>query len=279
MLTAPSVQPGELAVEVVVDARGNTRATTLRQRYPQRVTMPLRCDAQYPGAAVLCIQSPSGGSFSDDTLRTDVHCRPGSHLHLTTQSATQVFAGDGPGARQTLTLRVDAGAVLEYYPGTVIPHADSTFVQRVDVEVQPGGVYLGWEALAAGRIAHGERFAFTRYDAALVVRTDGRAVARDRQVIRPGHSPERLIGGNYLATFVAVAPGRCTESLLEKIRAIIAGLAGCIAGAGRLPAGAGVFVRLTAAHAPQLHDMRHQLFSQARTALVAVPSTSAQERR
>jgi urease accessory protein len=266
-VTAPAIIPGELGIDVVADAAGRTRTASLRQRYPQRVTMPMHCDPQHPGAATLCVQSPSGGAFSDDDLRTSVRCGSDAHLHLTTQAATQVFAGDGPGARHRLDFEVLAGAVLEYYPGTVIPHADSTFVQRVDVDVAPGGVYLGWEAVAAGRIAHGERFGYACYDSAFVVHIAGRAVARDRQVLRPrtGGCP---VQDDYLATFVAVAPGRIIEPLLERLRPVLGDLKGGSGGAGRLPGAAGVFVRLTAVTAPDLHRARRFLFDAARTALI-----------
>ncbi|SEH63647.1 urease accessory protein [Mycolicibacterium rutilum] len=269
-MTAPTIRPGELAVDVVADATGRTRTTSLRQRYPQRVTVPLRSATDHPGAATLCVQSPSGGAFSDDDLHTAVRCGPGSHLHLTTQAATQVFAGDGPGARHRAEFSVAAGAVLEYNPQTVIPHAGSTYRQRVDIDLACGGVYLGWEAVAAGRIAHGERFTYCCYDSAFTVRVDGRVVARDRQVVRPGAATGGgcLLDGDYLGTFVAVAPGSDTELLLDGLRSVLDTAEGCRGGAGRLPAEAGVFIRLTAQTAPELHRTRHALFEFARSVLV-----------
>ncbi|KWX57269.1 urease accessory protein UreD [Mycobacterium sp. NAZ190054] len=260
-MTATAIRPGELGVEVVADAAGRTRTTRLRQRYPQRVTAPLHCDPRRPGAATLCVQSPSGGTFSDDELHTTVRCRPGSELHLTTQAATQVFAGDGMGARHRLDFTVDAGAVLEYCPGTVIPHRDSRFHQRLDVGIATGGVYLGWEAVAAGRIAHCERFGYTCYDNAFVVRVDGRPVARDRQVIRPGGGdPGPLVDSDYLGTFLAVAPGCDTVALLDRLRLVLDGTGG----AGRLPHGAGVFARVAVPGAPELRRIRRRLFDAAR---------------
>ncbi|GFG54158.1 hypothetical protein MAGR_55990 [Mycolicibacterium agri] len=263
------IAPGELAIEAVADATGRTRMVSLRQRYPQRVTSPLRCQPDHPGAATLCVQSPSGGVFPDDDLHTTVRCDIGSHLRLTTQAATQVFAGDGPGARHRLEFTVAAGAVLEYYPLTVIPHAHASFTQQVDVDVKPGGIYLGWEAVAAGRIAHGERFGYNCYDNAFTLRTGGRVVARDRQVIRPGNNcaPGCLVD-DYLATFVAAAPGRSHDMLLQSVRAVLDGLDGCCGGAGRLPGDAGVLVRLTARRAPELHRARQLLFDATRAELL-----------
>lgn len=267
-MTAPTIQPGELGIEVVADSAGRTRTASLRQRYPQRVTMPLHCDPDRPGAVTLCVQSPSGGTFSDDELRTTVACRAGSHLHLTTQSATQVFAGDGAGARHHLDFTVDRGAALEYYPGTVIPHTDATFTQTIDVNVETGGLYLGWEAVAAGRIAHGERYGYHTYDSAILARVDGRAVARDRQVIRPGTDAMSLLEGDYLATLLVVAPGADIEALLRRLRATLDDGSGCSGGAGRLPAHAGVFLRLIAQRAPDLHRARTDLFAAARRELI-----------
>lgn len=273
MTAPPAIRPGELAIDVVADATGRTRATTLRQRYPQRVTTPLHSDAEHPGAATLCVQSPSGGAFSDDELTTIVHCNPGAHLRLTTQAATQVFAGDGPGVRHRLSFGVRGGAVLEYYPGTVIPHTGSTFTQQIAVDVERDGVYLGWEAVAAGRIAHGERFGYASYDSASVVSVDGGAVARDRQLIRPRDgNAGSLVDGDYVATFTAVAPGHPVDPLLHGIRLALDGLEECRGGASRLPGAAGVFCRLTAAHAPALHRARCRLFEASRAELLTVAS-------
>lgn len=268
-MTAPTIRPGELGIEVVADASGRTRARSLRQRYPQRVTMPLHCDPVHPGAATLCVQSPSGGTFSDDELRTVVRCRTGSHLHLTTQAATQVFAGDGDGARHHLEFTVHSGAVLQYYPGTVIPHTDSTFTQTIEVGVEPGGIYLGWEAVAAGRIAHGERYGYRVYDSAVVARVAGRTVARDRQVIRPGSDAMCLLEADYLATFLVLAPGRDVESLVARLRTTLDGTQACRGGAGRLPGAAGAFVRLIAPRAPDLQRARQELFVAARADLLS----------
>lgn len=270
MTAAVAIRPGALDIDVVADASGRTRTASLRQRYPQRVTMPLYCDPGHPGAATLCVQNPSGGAFSDDDLYTTVRCGEAAHLHLTTQAATQVFAGDGPGARHHVSFAVHNDAILQYYPGTVIPHTGSHFTQRIDIAVERGGVYLGWEAVAAGRIAHGERYGYSGYDSALVVGVDGLTVARDRQVIRPQSSCEAtaLIDGDYVATFLAVAPGRPVPALLDRIRQALGDADG---GASALPSDAGVFARLTAHHAPDLQRARRRLFDAARAALIPKP--------
>lgn len=266
----PTIAPGELTVHAGTDATGTTRITELRQRYPQRVTTALHTDTDHPLAAVLCVQSPSGGTFSDDDLATTVRCAPGSHLHLTSQAATQVYAGTGPGARHRLRFTIDAAAALEYLPKTIIPQADSTFTQTVDLDIGTGGVYIGWDAIAAGRIAHGERFRYAAIDNACTVRVDGRVIARDRQLITP--AGVQALDGDYLATLLVVAPGSAPEPTLAAIRAVLACHPDISGGAGELPHRAGVFARLTARHAPELRTVLQSLHRAARATVLPSPS-------
>lgn len=261
------IAPGELTVHVGVDATGRTRVTTLRQRYPQRVTTALHSDERYPRAAVLCVQSPSGGTFSDDSLCTTVVCEPGSHLVLTTQAATQVFAGEGPGARHRLRFTVHPGATLEYLPKTLIPQSDSLFTQTLDVDIADGGCYIGWDAVAAGRIAHGERFRYTGVDTAVTVRAQGRVVARDRQRFTPATAP--LHDGDYVATQWVVAPGR--PPAIDAVRTVLAGLPGVRGGAGELPCRSGLLNRLTADCAPELRYARHTVHTAVRDSVLTTP--------
>lgn len=261
------IAPGELTVHTAADATGRTRITDLRQRYPQRVTTALHTDAEFPRAAVLCVQSPSGGTFSDDDLHTAVRCTPGTHLHLTSQAATQVFAGSGPGARHRIEFTVDAGAVLEYLPKTIIPQSDSMFTQTLDVDVEDGGVYIGWDAIAAGRIAHGERFRYAAIDNSFTARSQGRVLARDRQRITGAHT----LDGDYLATLLVVTPGATPGPALAAVRAALDEHPEISSGAGELPDRTGIFARIIARRAPELNRVRLALHAAARRSVLEQP--------
>jgi urease accessory protein len=258
------IAPGELTVHVGTDATGTTRITELRQRYPQRVTTALHTDADHPRAAVLCVQSPSGGTFSDDDLSTTVRCAPGTHLQLTSQAATQVYAGTGPGARHRLRFTVDADAVLEYLPKTIIPQSDSTFTQTIELDIDHRGVYIGWDAIAAGRIAHGERFRYAAIDNSFTLRVGGRVIARDRQLI----TPQAVLDSDYLATLLVVTPGRAPEPALAAVRAALDSHPDIRGGAGELPHRAGIFARLTARQAPELRAVLQSLHRAARATVL-----------
>lgn len=265
MTTATPIRPGELALRVVADGTGRTRIADLRQRYPQRITTALHCDPCYPGAAVVCVQNPSGGTFSDDELSTTVDAETGTHLRLTTQGATQVFAGAGGGSRHRVRIRVGPGSVVEYLPRTMIPHRDCSYTQHLDIALSPTGTYLGWDAVAGGRLGHGERFAYRRVDGTIRVSVAGRVVVRDRQLIEPPAA--RLIGADYLVTMLMLAPWADGDRLLRAVRATLERV-DVRAGASDLPHGAGVIVRLVTDRATELPQLQAELARSAREVLV-----------
>lgn len=245
--------PGTLHVEVIADCTGKTRTRRLEQSYPQRVTAPLYVDTE-PGIAFLCVQSPSGGIFADDALQTTVSATEGGHLLLTSQSATQVFdSAVGAGASHAQRFHVGHDAVVEYVPREIIPHAQARYRQLTRVEVCSGGVFLGWDVLAAGRIARGERHRYRSVCARVEVSVDGRTVARDAVRLDHGtcESRARLVGGDYLATLMIVAPGRDVAPLHHDIAAYF-DAQGLVGGVGTLPADAGLLVRIVGASAPGL---------------------------
>jgi urease accessory protein len=258
------IAPGELTVHVGTDDTGRTRISELRQRYPQRVTTALHSDERFPLAAVLCVQNPSGGTFSDDDLCTTAVCASGSHLLLTTQAATQVYAGAGPGARHRLQFTVCSDATLEYLPKTVIPQSDSVFDQQLDIDISSTGTYIGWEAVAAGRIAHGERFRYAASDFAATVRSEGRVIARDRQRFAPSVAP--FLDGDYVATMMVLAPGR--PAVTSVVREVLAGLPDVRGGVGELPHCAGTLARITTDRAPALRHAQETAHSAVRDAVL-----------
>ncbi len=82
-------------------------------------------------------------------------------MRLTTPSATRVYRTRGQPAVQETHIRIGEGASLEYLPDHVIPHRDSRFHQSLRVDMGRGSRAIFWDALAAGRVAHGERWNFT----------------------------------------------------------------------------------------------------------------------
>ncbi|MGN7154522.1 urease accessory protein UreD [Dietzia cercidiphylli] len=250
---------------------GRTQVASLHQQFPQRVTVPMYADPENASAAFLCIQNPTGGVFPGDDLTTRVATGDGTHLYLTYQSATQVFAGD-EGASQTTTIDVGAGSVVEYDSKTVIPHADSSYRQVTEVCVRNTSVFIGWESFASGRIGHGERFSYRSLTARTDVRLDGLLTARDTVHLAPHESDPRgpgVLGGqDYLATMLVLAPGHDLGDLAGEVYGVLDATEGLTGAASALPDDVGLSVRLLAHRAPVLHRVHQELRNMARRSVL-----------
>ena len=182
----------------------------------------------------------------------------------------------GQPAVQETQIRIGEGASLEYLPDHVIPYRDSRFRQSLRVEMGRGSRAIFWDALAAGRVAHGERWNFHEVDSRMEISLCGEAVFLNRTRIRPaGLDPERLgfaEGFNYLATLVIVADG--FEGWKETVAAMDAELRNMpqvYGGASALASG-GCVVKLLARSASDLTCAQAALWGRARQIVFGSPA-------
>lgn len=236
-------------------------------------------DEADPGMAFICVQNPTAGAFPGDRLRTAVSLGDGARLHLTGQAATQIFAGAGDSTGESahvFEFDLPEGSVLEHLPKSSIPHAGSRYRQSTEIRIADGAVYLGWESLAAGRIGHGERFAFESFTATTTVRHDGHIGVRDVVKVVPAvRDPRRLgllAGHDQVASFLALAPGRDTSALVGTLHDKLEALPDVLGACSALPAELGVTVRLLASRGPALHTALREIWSAARTDLLGRPA-------
>jgi urease accessory protein len=75
--------------------------------------------------------------------------------------------------------------MVEYLPDVNIPFAGSRFHQSTDVALGPNAGFIGWEMLAAGRIASGEEFAFNLFHSECSIRSETRPLALERYSLAP----------------------------------------------------------------------------------------------
>jgi urease accessory protein len=262
-----------LDITLAADRANRTRIAHLIQHFPQHITAPMYIDGDDPSRAHLCIQNPSAGIFPGDKLHTRVTAGSGTRVCITTQSATQVFAphrdSESEGASSNFEFIVDDGAVVEHFPKTTIPHRNSTLRQVSRVSVSGDGIFSGWNALAAGRIGHGEHMVYRGYDTRTVIDRDGKTVARDRMVLRPAQQalsgPGIFHGRSYLGTLILIAPSRIVDEVLTVVRQTVDPELLC--GTSTLPHGIGLTIRLLADSAPQLAVTQQVLWAAIRTSL------------
>jgi urease accessory protein len=201
---------GRLAVRFARDPRtGETRAEVLERRPPLAV---VRAFAAPDGTSLVHTHNVSGGVLGGDTLETSVEVGPGARAQLTTVGATLAYrSADGREATQSVSIRVGPDALVEYLPDPLIPFAGAVYTQSTTVDLDDRAGLFWWEVVAPGRVARGERFAFTRVDLRSEIRAAGRPVAVERFALDPRaadvDSPARLGGYDYFGTFFACRVG------------------------------------------------------------------------
>src|SRR5580700_10276216 len=103
-------------------ARSGTRTILAQSRFslPLQALAPLALE---DGSCYLMLLNPTGGVLGGDRLVTEIELEPGTHLCLSTPSATRVYRTEAEPAILDAVIRVGEGATLEYFPDHIIPHA------------------------------------------------------------------------------------------------------------------------------------------------------------
>ena len=129
-------------------------------RVPVQVMKP-RYDES--GCACVYLLSPTGGVVQGDEYQIDVTLGSNTHAVLTTQAATKVYAMPRQGATQSMRVWVEADAIFEYLPDSAILFRDADFSQNISLFLGDGAKVAFQEIVMPGRLARGERLAFTHY--------------------------------------------------------------------------------------------------------------------
>jgi urease accessory protein len=101
---------------------------------------------------------PPGGIAAGDRLSVAARLGQESRVCLTTPGASKWYRCPRGEARQQLHFSIGAGAALEWLPRENILFDASQVSMSLDVELEAGGQFLGWEILCFGRRASGERW-------------------------------------------------------------------------------------------------------------------------
>lgn len=135
------------------------RGTTIGQSYTQA---PLRLQRPfYPEGPERCqsvIVHTAGGMVGGDRLDIHLNLEPQAQAQVTTAAAAKIYRSNGPEAQQTVTAHLGAGACLEWLPQETIVFNQAQYRQQMQVILEPGAQWLGWEVTRLGRTAMGEQF-------------------------------------------------------------------------------------------------------------------------
>ena len=155
-------------------------------RVPLQVMKP-RYDPS--GCACVYLLSPTGGVVQGDDYQIDVTLAPNSHVTLTTQAATKVYAMPLQGATQLMRVRVGEDALFEYLPDSAILFRDANFSQSISLSLERGAKVVLQEIVMPGRLARGEALAFTQYQSHIEASDSEGSLLYDTCHLRPKCQP------------------------------------------------------------------------------------------
>jgi urease accessory protein len=251
------IEPAVTRLQFAVDAEGRTYLAHQFATYPHHLTRPLYLDRAAPQAATVYLQSLSGGLTQSDRVAFVVSARGRAIAHVTTQAATKVHSMEHGFALQQLKLDALEEAHLEYIADPTICFPRSRLVARTDLCVAAGASAIVSDSYLWHDPCGKDAMAFDTLSMETAIRRpDGRLVALDRSCLP---SPQGLSGnpallGPYRALGTLFAVGRDSEgeAALAAVRTALEPLSGIYPGVSRLPAEAGLWIRILASEGATL---------------------------
>jgi urease accessory protein len=275
-----SVAPGKHGALNMQFTRQGSRSllTHLHRKAPLLVQQALYFDEHLPGLPCVFIITTSGCILQGDRLDISISVGADAMAHITTQAATKIHEMDANFAAQSQQLILAENAYLELLPGPTIPHRHSRFITHTSAAVAPSATLLTAELLQPGRKHHGtgELFEYDLYTSALVLtRPDGTPLCSEKLVCEPWRYSVRRTGvmGEFdvLANVTLATPPPHAEAVLERADTGLDAAAGCMAGASRLPGGAGLIYKVLGKETAPVRTKVREFWKLVRQEVVGAP--------
>ncbi|KHE73905.1 urease accessory protein UreD [Kocuria marina] len=212
---------------------GRSAATHQFHRGALRVLRPHYLDAS--GQVTYTMVNPGGAFLDGDRYRVAVTVEDHADLLLTTQSATKIYRTPVGRSTQEMTVRLGAGARLEYLPDQLIAYRDSRYRQHTLVDMDPSATLVLAEVVTPGWSPTGEPFRYDSVRLRTEVRMSGRPVALDNIRLEPS-GDETGFGGvgsfegfSHVGSLLVLDP-RADDAALAAVRALLTERAGYLRG-------------------------------------------------
>ena len=230
------------------------------------------------GCAYTWLVNQSGGLVGGDHLSVEAQLHARSHVLLTSPSANRVYRSLAEPSVQEVRLSVGTEARLEWVPEVTIPFAGSRFRQSIHVDLAPGATVVLWDAMASGRVARHERWAFASLENEICINTSLGKSLVERYRLVSGPLPESISlveSWDYVASLFVIgdAVGADVWKRLDiALAAILDERPGLVLGGVSTPAAPGLAVKLVARSAPDLTAVQEAMWTAIRKELWDLPA-------
>ena len=256
------------------ELRATFRATAGRTQMAQLFCKaPLKIARTFPldDALGVCVMDASPGMLAGDFYEFNWNLEDGARLHITTQGFTRVHPSRDKPCLLRQKISLAAGAHLEFFPEPLMLYKDAALRVETTITLAPEATLLMGEVFCAGRIGHGESFAFSSYENRLRVRRGGALIFANQTALRPASLPPQVLGAwsewTHGATFYTFA-AQTGPALCESLREVLTGTPQIYGGVSLLEGG-GVVVSMLGNRACDLQAVLKSQLCSARNHVLA----------
>jgi urease accessory protein len=193
------IAPGHGAIELALVA-GQTAVTSAWARNPLKLLVP-----RPRGPSVwACLSSFGGGLVGGDEIQLTLRLAARTRCLLGTQASTKVYRNPrGRPCGHRLHASLDSGSLLVLAPDPVQSFAGSAYEQRQEFHLARDAALVLVDWCCSGRMARGERWAFTRFHSRNELFVEGERLLLDSLLLDPADGP--LDGPHRLGRFNCLA--------------------------------------------------------------------------
>ena len=161
---------------------GRTVLASKMHTAPLKIAKAFDC----PRELAVIVMDASPGMLAGDRYELEWTAERDARVCLTNQGNTRIHPSPpGKGAALTQRFTLHEGACVQSMMEPLMLYRDAELTSRTEVDLAPGAVWISLDILCPGRAGRGEKFAYRRHDAELVVRYAGEPVFRSRQIVEP----------------------------------------------------------------------------------------------
>jgi urease accessory protein len=132
--------------------------TVVRRRHTGPLVVQKPFYAEDARVAQSVIVHPPGGIAGGDRLEIEVSADADAVAQLTTPGAAKWYRSERGWATQRVSIRVAAGAAVEWLPQENLVFDGALAAPGLAVDLAEGACFLGWDVFCLGRTESGERF-------------------------------------------------------------------------------------------------------------------------
>jgi urease accessory protein len=207
----------ELELDYAV-RRGKTCLIRKKQRGPLTLQRPFYPEKDICHSYIL---HPPGGVVGGDSLEITVQAAAKSHCLITTPGATKFYRSKTDrSSQQTQKISVAEDAVVEWLPQQNIFFPGAQSALKTQIDIAPGGKFIGWEVHCFGRPANNETFNLGNISSCTEIHIDGQ-LRLVEQLHTTGssliHSPSGLRGMAMQGSLLAAPCSQLERDQLERI--------------------------------------------------------------